>query len=261
MKKLIMLLMLTATICIASVSTNTAYFSDASTVNNYISINYESSTFTVYIAEGDNGDYNYIVEYNGSTDMSKFIMAVISCAEVSKATTWSSDNIYIGFTGSGDLYIVSTSDARYTVNNVEARGGDWASSYINERTTITTYTPNSQERFTESNGIITDNQTNLQWRVGPDSDTSWYGANDWVNGLEDRWRMPSLNELKELYNAGIKWGNWSYFQTRGGFVWSGQTECYSSPTAWFLDFGGSGTERNCNRAASDYRRAFAVRYL
>jgi len=257
MNKLLVIVLFATTICVGSVATNTAFFSDASTVNSYISINYDSTTFTIYIAEGDNGDYNYIVEFNGSTDMNKFTMAIISCAEVSKSTTWSSDNIYVGFAGSGDIYILSTADARYSVNNVEARGGDWASSYVNERMTQTTYTPNSQERFTESNGIITDNQTNLQWRVGSNSPTDWYSADRWVYSLEGSWRLPSLNELRTLYNAGITSYDWGHFMNYGDCIWSNQN--YSMEAAWFFCFA-DGSEVPHNREpASNSFRAFAVR--
>ena len=112
-------------------------------------------------------------------------------------------------------------------------------------------------RFSQSGSVITDNETNLQWRVGPDSDTDWYEAEDWVDNLGGDWRMPTLSELRELYDAGIKYADWGYFENSGLCVWSGEVR--DSSSAWYFNFNG-GYERWCNR--DPYRlRAFAVRSL
>jgi len=113
----------------------------------------------------------------------------------------------------------------------------------------------SHGRFVKDGNIIIDYQTNLQWRVGPDSDTDWHEANSWVNGLGGSWRMPSLGELGGLYNAGIKHGDWGHFQNSGYYVWSSQP---NGAFAWMFYFD-RGYERYIDRTSAINRRAFAVR--
>jgi len=62
------------------------------------------------------------------------------------------------------------------------------------------------DRFTkDSQGIITDKQTGLQWFVGPEKGTSWEEAQSWVHSLSvggGGWRMPTMSELRFLYLTG-----------------------------------------------------------
>ena len=112
-------------------------------------------------------------------------------------------------------------------------------------------------RFSQSGSVITDNETNLQWRVGPDSDTDWYEAEDWVDNLGGDWRMPTRSELQGLYDAGIKYNDWGYFENSGYRVWSGEVR--DSSSAWDFLFD-DGRERWDNRGNSNGSlRAFAVR--
>ena len=55
----------------------------------------------------------------------------------------------------------------------------------------------------DTDGIITDNVTSLQWLVGPTQPISWSDASEWVDNLGSNWRLPTGDELLELYNAGI----------------------------------------------------------
>lgn len=71
-----------------------------------------------------------------------------------------------------------------------------------------------------SDGIITDIVTGLQWKVGPDRDFDWYGAEIWIKGLGGDWRMPMKNELEELFNAGINTMTWGPFENTGWVIWS-----------------------------------------
>lgn len=75
----------------------------------------------------------------------------------------------------------------------------------------------------DSLGINTDNTIGLQWIVHPDSSSDWNAASVWVNSLGGDWRMPSLDELQELYNAG---------KIDEVYIWSGQTE--DPLSAWYL---------------------------
>jgi len=119
----------------------------------------------------------------------------------------------------------------------------------------------SQERireyqFTESNGIITDYATDLQWRVGPNHDTEWYEARDWVRGLGGGWRMPTREELRSLYSSGIYAGDWGPFENSGYWVWTGEER--DSSSAWTFKFN-HGIERYIDRDDGSNARAFAVR--
>ena len=58
----------------------------------------------------------------------------------------------------------------------------------------------NEERFSrDSEGIITDKKTNLEWLEGPDIPTSWVMADDWVKSLGDKWRLPTTKELSQIY--------------------------------------------------------------
>lgn len=59
---------------------------------------------------------------------------------------------------------------------------------------------------TDSNGIIHDSVTGLEWFVGPDEDMNWYEAVEWIENLEldgGGWRLPTAQEARSLYDAGI----------------------------------------------------------
>lgn len=59
---------------------------------------------------------------------------------------------------------------------------------------------------TDSYGIIHDSATGLEWFVGPDVDTSWYAAVEWIDDLEldgGGWRLPTADEARSLFDAGI----------------------------------------------------------
>ena len=112
------------------------------------------------------------------------------------------------------------------------------------------------KRFTVEDGIIIDNKTDLQWRVGPDEPTSHYEAEDWVDNLGGDWRMPTLSELQGLYDAGIRSYDWGYFENSGWWVWSGEVR--DSSSAWDFDFH-PGYEHCATRDYSSRLRAFAVR--
>jgi len=111
-------------------------------------------------------------------------------------------------------------------------------------------------KFSESNGILLDRSTNLEWSLGPDSDTNWNEANSWVDGLGSNWRMPTLDELRGLYDAGVTSDDWGYFQNSGYRVWSSQTE--GSSSAWLFGFFNGG-ELYRTRRYGNITRVFAVR--
>lgn len=57
------------------------------------------------------------------------------------------------------------------------------------------------------NGVIKDTETGLEWKVGENSDVTWYEANDWIQKLNDGWRLPTENEVARLVHFCIKTKN------------------------------------------------------
>ncbi len=123
--------------------------------------------------------------------------------------------------------------------------------------------------------VFYDKNTGLEWLAGPDKPISWYDAKKWVESLTavagGGWRMPTLIELKTLYQKGGKCNIKPFLKTTGCLVWSGETK--DSSSAWcynyFYDPGssilsggdGSGSYKAfLNRDDStDSTRGFAVR--
>lgn len=76
------------------------------------------------------------------------------------------------------------------------------------------------DRFRKTpDGVIADLVTGLQWRVGPDRDFDRRGAEMWISSLEGDWRMPTFDELEELYEAGVTTETWGPFDNSGWLVW------------------------------------------
>ncbi len=118
-----------------------------------------------------------------------------------------------------------------------------------------------QIRFTKANnGVITDSVTGLDWYVGPNQDNNWRQAKAWTENLTAAgggWRMPTVPELKALYQKGAAPNNMDpIFQTTGTWVWSGQLNDASS--AWgFAFYNGQEGWHGLDYAYG--RLAFAVR--
>lgn len=116
-----------------------------------------------------------------------------------------------------------------------------------------------QERFTKTQGIIADNVTGLEWRVRGPNSADWYVAVEWVDNLGGDWRLPTRNELIELYDAGISYWDWGifFFENRGGSgaVWT--SEYRDNVYVWAVDF----TNGDDQYYAASWwgARAFAVR--
>jgi len=111
-----------------------------------------------------------------------------------------------------------------------------------------------------TNGIVRNTNTGLEWKAGPDKNTSWEKARSWVRSLNlagGGWRMPTKNEIKSLYKAGAGTCNMTpLFKTTAWWVWSRETK--GSSNAWIFYFSG-GYGYWLNRSTSDNLRAFAVR--
>lgn len=79
-----------------------------------------------------------------------------------------------------------------------------------------------------SNGVVVDTKTGLAWVAGPDEDTSYYQAVEWVRGLRvagGGWRMPTARELGTLYTTpGTVSSITPLLKTRGIHVWPYQDD-------------------------------------
>ena len=112
------------------------------------------------------------------------------------------------------------------------------------------------------NGTMLDANTGLQWIAGPDRDTTWDEAKSWVESLSldgGGWRMPTIAELKTLYEEGTGKRNMTpLLKTYGWWVWSGETKGSSSAWGFVFRFGFKHLSTR-----DDYLngRAFAVRSL
>lgn len=94
-------------------------------------------------------------------------------------------------------------------------------------------------RFTKAaNGVITDSVTGLEWYVGPNQDNTWHEAKAWTESLSvagGGWRLPTMAELKALYQYGAGPNNMDpIFQTTGAWAWSG--ELHDAWSVWGLAF-------------------------
>ena len=74
--------------------------------------------------------------------------------------------------------------------------------------------------------IYYDKNANLEWLAGPDKPTNWYDAKTWVESLiavaGGGWRMPTMKELKTIYQKRQKCNIKPFFKTTGCWIWSGE---------------------------------------
>ncbi len=77
-----------------------------------------------------------------------------------------------------------------------------------------------------ANGVVADKRTGLEWIAGPDADTSYYRAVEWVRGLTvagGGWRMPSARDLRTLYRTSEVLSSITpLLKTSGIHVWTQQ---------------------------------------
>jgi hypothetical protein len=112
-----------------------------------------------------------------------------------------------------------------------------------------------------ANGVVHDTRTGLEWYAGPEHDTDYSAAKRWIKSLKidgGGWRMPTVEELKSLYQKGIgKRNRTSLLDTTARYVWTGDSRVSSKP----YDFDSNTTY--AGRLDRQYwlynTRAFAVR--
>jgi hypothetical protein len=118
-----------------------------------------------------------------------------------------------------------------------------------------------RSRFEElAGGVVMDKVTGLEWKAGPDKDTTWAAAQKWLatlNANGGSWRMPKLMELVDLYEEGSGTRNMTPFlKTSGWLVWA-ERNPYASP-AWDFYYN-RGDWFRFPHDLSDRFRVFAVR--
>jgi hypothetical protein len=115
---------------------------------------------------------------------------------------------------------------------------------------------------------VKNTSTGLEWKVGPDEETNWYGARSWVRSLGGDWRMPMMDELEGLYKKGMGSHNLTSLleatSSKVLWVWSGEENSSTTFLGFFFDDGYSSSSRHGSRSwaknrDSNNRRAFAVR--
>ena len=120
--------------------------------------------------------------------------------------------------------------------------------------------------------IYYDKKMGLEWLAGPDKPTNWYAAQKWVLSLHDfaggGWRMPTIEELKTLWQKGEKCNIKPFLLTTGCWVWSGETKDSSSAWGYNYHYGTSSTDLYTGKGkalhnrddSTDFTRGFAVRF-
>ncbi len=97
-----------------------------------------------------------------------------------------------------------------------------------------------QRRFhPQTSGTVLDQATGLEWYAGKDIQTTWDEAEQWVSSLGlngGGWRMPTVKELKAIYEQGKGTRNMPPgLRTTGWFIWSGE-QVPGEPAARGFDF-------------------------
>ena len=134
----------------------------------------------------------------------------------------------------------------------------------------------AEDRYTVTPcGSIIDGKNRLEWFVGHDQATDWNQASEWARRLSTcngGWRMPSLTELKTLYEPNSRTGKGWVFQGviiephlnavfkgigGGTEIWTDRSSKEQS-VAMLFDFS-SGIEKNRPILYAIRVRAFAVR--
>ena len=148
-----------------------------------------------------------------------------------------------------------------------------------EQTTINAASPTAtnQARFsTTSCGSIRDMRTGLEWFVGPDQNMTWYEAQQWTGGLGvcgGSWRMPTIEEIRTLYDPALKAGTGFYTSGRyfpahidpafnaiggGSWVWANESV---GDTAQSFNLNQGKPVRYSAMNTFYSTRAFAVRHI
>lgn len=125
-------------------------------------------------------------------------------------------------------------------------------------------------------GLILDTEKQKEWYIGPDKDMNFTEAKEWAKNLtscEGDWRLPTRDEIKDLYNPKFKVGKpWkspskkSYqakidpaFNAIGKGIWVWTGEIKDEKFSYLFSFDNGNLGWSIHDLATPCRRAFAVR--
>ncbi len=121
----------------------------------------------------------------------------------------------------------------------------------------------------KQNSILDPDDSTLEWYIGPDQDTSWYEAIEWLNNLKIKtgkeWKMPTRSTLRGLYDNCVS-SHCKIKPTSSSWlwVWTGEKANNQSlnnlQMAWGFDFR-CGLEFWGGCSESLCSRVFAVRSI
>jgi len=108
--------------------------------------------------------------------------------------------------------------------------------------------------------VVRDTRSGLEWYPGPDRQTSWAQARNWVAALDvagGGWRMPSKEELRGLFRIADGISDITPLLYNTGFwIWSGPVRQEAGRWVFRFSYGGEGW---IGVAPPDGGRALAVR--
>jgi hypothetical protein len=115
--------------------------------------------------------------------------------------------------------------------------------------------------LSRSNGVVSDNTTNLKWQDDYIKHTTWQSAIDYCENLtlngQDDWRLPNKNELLSIvdYTKSKPSINEIFVKkTVAGYYWSSTTTNHSDHgTAWVVYFGYGYTDTRVKNGSHDVR--------
>ena len=112
------------------------------------------------------------------------------------------------------------------------------------------------------NRVVLDKATRLEWWPGPDRSVSWDEAREWIETINrggGTWRMPTVEELKTLYQEGTGTRNMTpLIHSTGWLVWSSEKKHFLSTKVWGVHFY-DGDQTLYFQDSRSLTRVFAVR--
>ena len=113
-------------------------------------------------------------------------------------------------------------------------------------------------RFTLKDGVIDDAELGLQWVPAPDHEMNYSEAGEYAQNLSiagGGWRLPTVTELKSLYDKSKPGGADTKFNISDKLVWTSEWKS----DAWDFGFGDQGESRRGHHARNYSGYVLAVR--
>lgn len=94
-------------------------------------------------------------------------------------------------------------------------------------------------RFTFKDGVIDDAKSGLQWVPAPLKAMNHYDAEEYALNLSvagGGWRLPTIEELKGIYDNSQPGGAYPIFNVTNKWVWSSKVDECKPSVGWYFDF-------------------------